>query len=289
MKATILLVLMLLPILAFANYDSNGYMPSDENADVSPGAETDDITITVLNTFSCSYAGQIMGLDFTSDSSVLVFVSNVDDIMYSCDPDNGNYLGELSLTYAPDPDQFGVCVDDAGNCYFNDFEMNHMYWWDTSAWHLMTNPIGDDGRGMDFDGTRIWETFDCTSKQIVSVNTDGSGIQYYDIPELGSAEPSGLTTFPYGSDIGIMVASYNLHNFYFYSFDGSTLTSLGFVPCPLSCLTSMGLTYSATRDTFFWSWDDTSGDYWITELDIEITGTSLTPATWGSIKTVDFN
>ena len=289
MKATILLVLMLLPLSAFADYDSNGFMPSGSYADVFHGTGTDAITINVLNTFSCSYSDQILGLDYSSGLDVLVFISNTDDMMYSCDPDNGNKLGELALTYTDDPDQFGVCVDLVGNCYFNDYEQNHMYWWDTSVWHLMTNPIGDDGRGMDFDGNRIWETYNWTTKQIVNFNTDGSGLQYFDIPELGLAQPSGLTTFPFGSDLGIMVTAYGTHNFYFYSFDGSTLTSLGFVPCPLSCTVSMGLAYSSTRDTFFWSYGDASSGYCITELDIEITGSAFTPGTWGSIKTVDFN
>lgn len=288
MKVITLLAIMLLPLPAVAGFDSNGFIPSGNLDDVSREAESDAITITVLNTFSCAYAQQILGLDFSIDSSVLVFVSNEDDVLYSCNPDNGNKIGELALTYTTAPDQFGICVDDASNCYFNDFYQNHMYWWDTSAWHLMTNPVGDDGRGMDFDGNRMWETFDWTTKQIVSFNTDGSGIQYYDILELGSANPSGLTAFPYGSDVGIMVTSYNSHNFYFYGFDGSTLTSLGFVPCPLACTSSLGLTYSATRNTFFWSYQTSSSGYYITELDIEITGSALTPATWGSIKTSDF-
>ncbi len=289
MKTTILVVLVLLPLAAFANHSSNGFMPTSSSTDVLIGTENDDISITILNTFNCDYAQQIMGLDFSSDSNVLVFVSNDDDIMYSCDPDNGNMLGELALNYAPSLHEFGVCVDLLSNCYFNDFDQNHMYWWDTSVWHLITNPVGDDGRGMDYDGNRIWETFNWTTKQIVSFNTDGSGVQYFDIPELGSAQPSGLTTFPFGSDLGIMVTSYGLFNFYFYSYDGSTLTSLGFVSCPAPCLTSLGLAYSETRDTYFWSYEDSAGDFWISELDIEITGSALTPATWGTIKTLDFN
>lgn len=289
MKTIILFLIILSPILVFADHDGNGFTTSEDRSDDSRKAENDAITITVLNTFSCNYAQQILGLDFSNDSGVLVFVSNEDDIMYSCNPDNGDKISELALTYTTVMNPFGVCVDADAYCYFNDVYQNHMYWWDTSVWHLMTNPVGDDGRGMDFDGSRIWETFNWTTKKIVNFNTDGSGIKYYDIPELSSAQPSGLTTFSYGSDTGVMVASYGSHNFYFYSYDGSTLTSLGFVSCPLTCMTSLGLTYSSSRDTFFWSWDDYSGDFWITELDIEITGSALTPGTWGSIKTTDFN
>ncbi|MCD4707558.1 MAG: hypothetical protein K8S62_07445 [Candidatus Sabulitectum sp.] len=289
MKKFILLVIMLLSLAAFAGNDNSGFISEGSHAAVSSETGTDAITITVLNTFSCGYAQQILGLDFSSDSGVLVFVSSEDDIMYSCDPDNGDKISELALSYTAAPDQFGVCVDINANCYFNDFDQNHMYWWDTSSWHLMTNPAGDDGRGMDFDGNRIWETFNWTTKQIMSFNTDGSGVQYYEIPELGSAQPSGLATFPCGSDLGIVVTSYNTYNFYFYSFDGSTLTSLGFIACPLTCTSSLGLAYSPGRDTFFWSHSNSSGDHSISELEIDITGFALAQSTWGSIKAIDFN
>lgn len=279
---------MFLPLSVFADCNSDDFTPDGSRSDVSCGAENDNITITVLNTFSCNYAEHILGLDFSSDSSDLLFVSNIDNMLYSCNPDNGNMISGIPLDYATDPHPWGVCVDGAGNRYLNDFEESYIYWRVASGWLLMDNPAGSCGNGMDFDGSRIWETYDFLPDKIVSFNTNGSGVQFYEIPELGSEYASGLTTFPYGSDTGLMVASFDSHYFYFYSFDGSTLISLGFVPCPLTCKYSYGLTYSSIRDTFFWSYKDTSDDYWITELDIEITGTTLMPVTWGSIKTTDF-
>lgn len=279
---------MLLPISVFADYNSDGFMQSGSSDD-SRKFENDDITITVLNTFSCYYSQHILGLDFSSDSSNLLFVSNLDNMLYICNPDNGNMISGISLNYATDPHPWGVCVDGAGNRYLNDFTESYIYWRGTSGWYFMDNPAGKYGHGMDFDGSRIWETYDFLPNKIVSFNTDGSGVQFHEIPELGSECPSGLTTFPYGSDMGLVVTSYDSHYFYFYSFDGLSLTSLGFVSCPLPCEGSIGLTYSSIRDTFFWSYKDTSDDYWITELNIEITGTALMPVTWGSIKTTDFN
>ena len=289
MKVVMLFFLILLPLSAFADYNSDGFVLSGSSYDVSGGTESDDITITVINTFSCNYSQHILGLDFSSDSNDLVFMSNIDNMMYICNPNNGNMISGISLDYATDPHPWGVCVDGTGTSYINDFEESYLHWRGTSGWFFMDNPAGKCGKGMDFDGTRIWETYEFLPDKIVSFNTDGTGVQFYGIPELGSESPSGLTTFPYGSDTGIMVTSYDSHYFYFYSFNGSTLTHLGSVSCPVTCSSSYGLTYSSIRDTFFWSYKDSSNDYWITELDIEIPGTSLAPATWGSIKTTDFN
>jgi hypothetical protein len=121
MKVTMLLVLMLLPFTAFASSDSNGFRPSGNVTDVTYGNESDDIVINIVNTIVCNYAPLLLGLGYDDGLGSLMFVCNSKNILFSCNPDNGNLIGEFPLDYTSDPDVFGFCTDDLGNSYFNDF------------------------------------------------------------------------------------------------------------------------------------------------------------------------
>ena len=69
-------------------------------------------------------------------------------------------------------------------------------------------------------------------------------------------------------NLRLMNASHGDYVFNFYDFDGSSLTYIATVDCPLIPSQSYGLTYAAERGTFFWSYALGTVD-WISELGID--------------------
>ena len=241
---------------------------------------TDDIVVTVLNTFQAPYSAHILGMDYVEDDQIIVFNSNTDNKLFMCDPDDGTYVSELALTYTGNPSPFGNCwkVDAGVTAWVNDWSASTIAVWDGSSWSSISNPAANLGRGMDFEDPCIWETN--SSSAILRFEPGGAASSYS--PGVPS-QMSGLCVFPYETSTGVMVTCYNTHQFFFYEFDGSSLNSLGVANCPTACNSSLGLTYSESRDTYFWSYSSGSG-YTIAELDIEI-NVGLTPSTWAGIKT----
>lgn len=276
---TIVFILMFLPFWAFGLLDDTGADLSAPFGSQIPTPNPDvDIEIDILNTFTCSYSSHILGLDYVEDESLLGFDSSTNKTFFYCDPDDGTYVDELYLAYSSSP--FCAVADDNGYVYVDDWSQSNINWWDGS-WHSFSNPSGSNGRGMDydFDSGYLWETNSSTG--VYRFLTDGTGSEFFTLSEVPS-QMSGLTVFPHGDNMLLMVTTYGTFNFYFYEFDGSSLTYLTYEPCPTGCSSSLGLTYSAERDTFFWSYN--SGGYKISELDITFTFTSVQPASLGYIK-----
>ncbi len=185
------------------------------------------------------------------------------------------------------PNPFGVANYDPGGAqpHCNDFGFGTI-WWGLSFTDFYTNPYSNDGRGMDCDGTYIWEAYGpiyATYGACLRMNPDGTGVQAWNLPGI-TTQLSGLTTYPITGGLGIAVTAYENgaadHYIWFYEFDGSSMSLLGSATLP-SCDTSFGLTYADTRDTYFWSFYS-GGQCYISEL--EITETSFQNETWGAIK-----
>ena len=271
-------IVVLLVGLAFAA-DNDGSDPTAPAVPVHFGG-SDDITVTVLNSFQITFAAHVLGMDYIEGDEIIVFNSNSDNKLFMCDPDDGTYVSELPLSYASNPSPFGNCWDvGAGvTAWVNDWSSSSMAVWDGSNWSSISNPAGTSGRGMEFDGTNIWETY--SSSSIMMFEPGGSPSSF---PVSVGDQMSGLAVFPMESNVGVAVTTYDVHTLYFYEYDGSSLTVLGSAPCPTPVSSSLGLAYSESRDTFFWSYSS-GGGYHIAELDIDL-GLALTPATWGVIKT----
>jgi hypothetical protein len=129
---------------------------------------------------------------------------------------------------------------------------------------------------MDFDGTDYWIT---QSSSGIYRHQPGVGAEFFSLSEVPT-QMSGLTVLPFMGDVVVVVTTYNTHNWYFYQYDGSTLAYLGSAPCPVSCGSSLGLAYSDSRDTIFWSF---SSPYTIVEVEYDI-DVALERSTWGEIK-----
>lgn len=254
--------------------------------DRTPAPERDwEFYITIINEFQCPYAGEIRGLDYVDGETAVTFASDPDNMLYTCNANDGTYVGELVLGFS-NPHPFGLCYDANGNVHVNEFNGGDIYWYN-GGWNEYANPSSNKGSGMDFDGTYIWETY--WTDGVYRFFPDGSGVEFYETSEVG-AQLSGLTVFPYNDNLWLMNASHGQYIFNFYEFDGSALTYIATVDCPLTPSQSYGLTYAAERGTFFWSYAIGSDD-WIAELDIGLDwdegggdDTAVIPASMGTIK-----
>jgi hypothetical protein len=275
--------LLVVASLSYASDDGNFASFSPVNPAGDPG--TDDIAITVIESWVPGV--QILGLDWLNDEDgFIAMASATDDMINRWDASSEALSGAIDLMDT-NTNCFGVAAGPTGALFTsNDWSLTNLFVRASTWIDLPPNPAGSGGRGMEFDEEtgEYWEA-----------GSDGSTHTLYRfIPGVGSipyviTEPtyrlSGIAVFPYDDNLGVVVTTYNVHNFYFYEFDGTTLTHLGTVPCPaLGQSSSLGLCYANSRDTFFWSWSDGS-TYHLTELDIDF-NVSLTPSTWGSIKTL---
>ncbi|UCE27016.1 MAG: hypothetical protein JSW52_11815 [Candidatus Coatesbacteria bacterium] len=237
--------------------------------------------ITIINTFQCPYATEIMGLDYVDGENALTFASNLDDALYTCNANNGTYISALTLNYTGNAHPFGVCYDGNGYPHVNEFSGQKVYWTDYAEWDYYPNPAGNKGSGMDFDGTFIWETY--STEGVYRFLPGGTNEEYYPANDVG-AQMSGLAVFPFNGNTWLMLSTHGVYLFYFYEFDGSTLTYIGADDCPLELDQSYGLTYAAERGTFFWSY--TIGEEeWVAELDLGLDDDSaVIPMSVGVIK-----
>lgn len=263
--------------LAFAA-DENGAEMQGQEAAVPTAS--DDISITIVNTWQAPYASHILGLEYRDDQGDILFVSSLNNKVFIANPDNGAQIGSIDRPAG----MYGFDVAwDGTEYYINGWNTSVIYHGTGSGWTSYANPAGTNGRGMSFDGAQIWESNSSTGAY--TFNPDGTGAQPYALPGV-TVQISGLTAFPFptgNQPCGLMATCYNQPTFYFYTFNGSSITPIGSAPCPTSVTQSLGLTYSQTRGTFFWSYSY-SGAYYVAELDIEM-GAALEGDTWGDIKT----
>ncbi len=243
-----------------------------------------EVEITVLNTFAPDTPSMILGLDYDETNSLLLMGSanGYDPEVYFYDPDDGSYQGEIA--YTSPQTNFGVCINDDGSIvYFTEWFQGKLYAYDWSGWTITDSPAGTEGRGMDFRDGYFWVARGL-NRDIKRFLPDGSDVSTYSAQQ-STENLSGLTTFPLGSNTGVMVTSYYDKSFFFYRFNGSSLTFLTSVEVPLFSNNSLGLAYSDERDSFFWSYTD-GATYTISELDIDITVTALQRYSFGHIKTL---
>ena len=277
-----LIFLFSLAVIALGWVDEDGRDSSIPQGTLPQGS--DAITLTVLNTFQVSSAGQMLGLDTQDGSDQLVVLDSNAELIRSVVMGTGNPVWTNST---PIPYTFGCCHNWPATYgwYVNGFINSSMYYY-SGSWNVaFANPAGISGRGMDFqnDGNYIWETSSSGSTfRILRIDETG-GHTSYSISEP-PGQMSGLAVFPYNGNLGIFVTFYDFQNWFLYEFDGSTLTFKGSGNPGLSNFSgSYGLTYHPDTDTFFWSYKVYGTIRWIAE--VQFTESALEQSTWGSLKT----
>jgi hypothetical protein len=251
---------------------------------MAPAADA-TVTITLEDEWELTWAAQALGMDaWESGSTVnIVFASRNDQQLNSLDPSTGGGAGSADL--APDNTNcFGVVwnnnVADAV-WHTNDWTDNVLYYSDDDfvSWQTTPNPAGNDGRGMDFDGTDYWQS---SGSQGVYRFQPGTGQELISIPGL-PGQISGLSVFPYDGDVGLVVTFYQINKLYFYVWNGTILDFLGDADTPYTAYRNYGLAYCDYNEMLYWSYQTTAGTRYIAELSFEIEE-ALTRSTWGQIK-----
>jgi len=275
-------ILSVLLITAIAVAGNDGYTGSAETERGTILQGTDDISLTVINTFDP--LTKALGLDVFEEpgTTYLLGVNNDSMRVQAYDATTGGPLGFLVLD-AANSHCFGIAWNndpDADTYYTDDYMASTLFFTDDfgTSWSTGPNPAGSSARGMDFDGTDYWTT-----------NGSGGGLwrfqpgvgeQNLAIPEV-AGQPSGVAVFPYSGDVGVAVTNYSAIGIWFYVWDGSTLDYLGMASCPATCSSSYGLAYNDNTGTLFWSYSD--GSYKVSEVNFDI-NVSLDQNTWAGIK-----
>jgi len=249
-----------------------------------PSAGNDAVQLTLLNDWVLD--DKALGLDvFEGPASFYILgADNMNDWIRAFDPATGAPTGTLNLDPA-NGSCFGVAWnnDYTNDTYYtDDWSNTNLFFTDNfgTTWTQTPNPAGNSARGMDFDGTDYWTT-----------NGNGGGLWRFtpggsqeniSIPQITTL-PSGITVFPYGSDIGVAVTAYSTLSIFFYDWDGSSLTFIGSAPCPATNVaSSFGLAYADTNGNIFWSYKDNTGNYHLAEF--SFTTSVLEQSSWGAIK-----
>ncbi|MGQ9706675.1 MAG: hypothetical protein ACUVWP_06715 [bacterium] len=271
---SIVISFLLFPLTLILAVDNYGSLYIPKNKYLSPVSNNVEFDIKVLNSFECPYANMIMEIDYIERENLLYFVSNMDNKVFICDPDNGTFRGEFLLTYLEDPSPFGLAIfykSPYTYLHINDMKDARIWWCkgNPGSWNYYDNQAGGSGRGMDYYEPYIWETFDRTG--IYSFYPDGSGHRFYYIEGIPSnTQMTGLACFTFGGKMWLVVTTYFSYYFYFYEFDGAKINYMGRAPCPDTCVRSIGLEYAEGRGTFFWSCQKSGSSFKIYELSITI-------------------
>lgn len=243
------------------------------------------ITITLEDEWLVDWASQVLGMDAWNDGSYvnIVFSSRNDMQLSSLDPSTGGSAGAVDLDPA-NTNCFGVVWnDDLSNpvWHTNDWTDNVLYYTEDqfTTWETTANPAEDDGRGMDFDGTDYWQSY---KDEGVYRFQPGTGQELISISGL-PGQISGLSVFPYEGNMGLVVTFYQTNAFYFYEWDGASMTMLGEAPTPFSVYRNYGLAYCEFNEMLYWAYQTSGGDRYIAELSFTIEE-ALQPTTWGQIK-----
>ncbi len=241
-----------------------------------------DISLTLVNDWVT--ADQVLGVDYSHSgaSSRLLAVCGQSSLIRVYDPLTGQPTGE---TVPLDPDNeypWGVVWNElpAGEIIFaNDMTQGNLYCTVDSGqtWTTSANPSGGAGRGLDFDGTDYWSD----EAGGLWCFQPGGAQQLYNTTEIPTP-PSGLTVFPYGTNLGIAVTAYTTHLIYFYEWDGTEISYIGSTDCPVAGITtSFGLAYS-DNGNIFWTYKTGSSEYHLAEISFSIL--ALEQSSWGCIK-----
>ncbi len=250
---------------------------------ITPG--TDAFSFVEVNwSFLGSWLGagnSLRGLDICIYRSTERVMSPRDSL-YFVNLDDGTKVDAIRLDPA-NSNAYGcypygsINVSDWGNS--NIFHSSDL----GANWTPYANPTGTNGRGMDVDNAAslVWETYSAGSVySFYHLSPTGTS---YDVSDVISDHMSGLAVYENGGNHFLVINTYNSNCAYLFDLNNN-LNYLGTAAYPYASTfnKSYGLTYSNTRDTFFWSFKNSSNNCYLIELQLDIT--NLEQSTWGEIK-----
>lgn len=273
----------LLIALCLTGYADDGNLNSGSINGWSPVDAT--ITFSVVNTWTITWATQVLGLTtWESGSTVnIVWAESTGMKLGSIDPASGTSAGEV-----PKPagcgNGFGVSFNDNLTTpiwHINSWQYGNLWYTEDlfTTWQTITNPAGTGGRGMSYDGDQYWQS----NSTSLMVFTPGGASQTF--TNAAPTQISGVAVVPGPNPAYtyVLITTYNTDIFILYSYDGSTITqeATGTTPGSLGATNRYGLTYSPYRESLFFSYP-AGGGYRISEMTFDVT--SLTRDSWAGIK-----
>jgi hypothetical protein len=210
----------------------------------------------------CNERGYLMKIIF-----LLILITG---ICFALDPDAG-----------PSAQETANLVAQETNDWDSDTEI---YRYSTvSGWSYAFDNPSVEPRGMDFDPSlNIWE-IDAASHTLYVFDIAGTVSESWTLSELPAGNACGCSVFPFGADQGVIIGGYSFLDYYFYSFDGSTLEYLGAAPVPQSINNSYGISWSDFTQSFYWIYKDPGSNFRLCEFTVEFEVT-LDQSTWGAVK-----
>ncbi len=249
--------------------------------------ETDDwiVNITSVNDVSMAWGTDLRDCDFFEGE---LFVTDFTlDSIFAANPNTGAKTFGMPCP-SQIPQVLGICcysISGESLIYINDWDSDtEIYKYSTvSGWSYAFDNPSAEPRGMDFDPSlNIWE-IDANSHILYVFDISGAVSESWTLSELPSGNACGCSVFPFGSDLGVIIGGYTYPDFYFYSFDGSTLEYLGAAPVPQSASSSYGISWSDLTQSYYWIYKDSSSTFRLCEFTVEFE-VALDRTTWGAIK-----
>lgn len=269
--------------LCLTGFSEDGNLNSGGISNWSPVDAT--ITFSVLNTWTITWADQVLGLSTWETGSAvnIVYCESSGMEIGSLNPATGGSAGSQPKP-AGSQNGFGIAFNDNLTTpiwHINSWQNSNLYYTEDnfSTWQTIANPSAGNGRGMTYDGTDYWQ-----SNQTSLVRFQ-PGVGAETFAGIAPTQISGVAYVP-GDNPSYnyyMVTTYNTDIFALYSYDGANLTQVatGTTPSGLGNSNRLGLTYSFDRESLFFAYATSSG-YAISELEFDVV--SLNRDTWAGIK-----
>lgn len=261
-----------------------------QSAAIPSNSPTLHIPITVLNTWQAPYASEILDLSYADWGWPLAFRSSADGKIFFADPDDGSYQGEVPLPAGCTG--FGLEIYNGSEYFVTNTATGKIQHGTGVTWESFDNPATP------CDGALVWSCFNMgpeiaegsgsSSAELYVFGLDGGGIATYTLPGItgtvrGVAAHYVMTDGCDYPPSALVVTCSDNPVFYFYLLYGVQYVKYGEEPCPVPVQQSLGIEFVPDRQTFFWSYRGTDGEYCVSELQIPILG-ALDEATWGAIK-----
>lgn len=269
--------------LCLAGFSEDGNLNSGGISGWSPVDAT--ITFNVINTWTITWADQVLGLaTWENGSSVnIVYCESSGMEIGSLNPATGGSAGSENKPSGAQMG-FGIAFNDNMTTpiwHINSWQNANLWYTEDlfTTWQTIANPATTNGRGMSYNGEDYWQS----SQTGLIRFQPGVGAQTF--TGVAPTQISGVACVP-GDNPSydyVMVTTYNTDTFVLSAYDGTNLTQVatGVTPTGLGNSNRLGLTYSYDRESLFFAYA-ISGGYAISEMEFDVV--SLSRDTWAGIK-----
>jgi hypothetical protein len=275
-------VIHLLFAFAVLSAADNGQTSYSLQNPVRPDPGRDVISITPLGSYAITFTTSLLGIDDMGDNSDVLFaIDPLHENIVGFEGLTGTYIAALADIHPNNADAFGIGMNTFGSPYIltNDCSDTGLFAY-SGVWSILDNPAGDNGMGMEFDGTWLWQVVsDGALHRLLAWQPDGTTL-WYDVSAYIPGQLVGCACF--WDPLHIAVTCENSDDIYVFQIDGSSYTYIGSADLSFIPGEHSDLAYCEHVDRFFMSY--TIGyacNIAMFEMDINV---PLERGTWAGIK-----